>query len=116
MTVKLLTEQHFEFLRLKGGYTGSPESTLVKMPSVSIPKIATWKSHVTEDDVRNARTSSFFPLQDWKKRLQSIQMTAITDSRQKNVNNVAKRRQPEETLPTFCDVVSLSYRREIRHL
>ena len=40
LTVKLLTEHHLEFLNLKGGYTGSPESTLVKMPHC-------WKSHVT---------------------------------------------------------------------
>ena len=32
MSVKLLTEHHLEFLCLKGGYTGSSESTLVKMP------------------------------------------------------------------------------------
>ena len=33
MIVKLLTEHHLElFLSLKGGYTGSSESTLVKMP------------------------------------------------------------------------------------
>ena len=38
MTVKLLTEQHLEFLSLKGGCTGSSESTLVKMPHC-------WKSH-----------------------------------------------------------------------
>ena len=31
MTVKLLTEHPLEFLSLKGGYTGSFESTLVKM-------------------------------------------------------------------------------------
>ena len=39
MTVKLLTEHHLEFLSLKGGCTGSSESTLVKMPH-------RWKSHV----------------------------------------------------------------------
>ena len=41
MTVKLLTEQRFEFLSLKGGCTDSPESTLsiVKMPHC-------WKPHV----------------------------------------------------------------------
>ena len=39
MTVKLLTEYHLEFLSLKGGCTGSSESTLVKMPHC-------WKSHV----------------------------------------------------------------------
>ena len=32
MSVKLLTEHHLEFLSLKGGCTGSPESTFVKMP------------------------------------------------------------------------------------
>ena len=39
MTVELLTEHHLEFLSLKGGCTGSSESTLVKMPNC-------WKSHV----------------------------------------------------------------------
>ena len=39
MTVKLLTKQHLECLGLKGGCTGSSESTLVKMPHC-------WKSHV----------------------------------------------------------------------
>ena len=32
MTLKLLTEHHLEFLSLKGGCTGSSESTLVKLP------------------------------------------------------------------------------------
>ena len=32
MSVQLLTEHHLEFLSLKGGCTGSSESTLVKMP------------------------------------------------------------------------------------
>ena len=40
MSVKLLTEHHLEFLSFKGGYTGSSESTHVKMPDC-------WKSHVT---------------------------------------------------------------------
>ena len=40
MTVRLLTEQHLEFLSLKGGCTGSTKSTLVKMPHC-------WKSRVT---------------------------------------------------------------------
>ena len=38
--IKLLTEHHLEFLSLKGGHTGSSESTLVAMPHC-------WKSHVT---------------------------------------------------------------------
>ena len=32
MSVKLLTEQHLEFLSLKGDWTGSSESKLFKMP------------------------------------------------------------------------------------
>ena len=32
MIAKLLTEHYLEFLSLKGGCTGSSESTLVKMP------------------------------------------------------------------------------------
>ena len=39
MSVELLTEIHLEFLSFKGGNTGSPESTLVKVPPC-------WKSHV----------------------------------------------------------------------
>ena len=38
MFVKLLTEHHLEFLSLKGGCTGSSESTYLKMPHC-------WKSH-----------------------------------------------------------------------
>ena len=39
LSVKLLTVHHLEFLSLKGGCTGSSESTPVKMPHC-------WKSHV----------------------------------------------------------------------
>ena len=39
MSVELLTEHPLEFLSLKGGFTGSSESTLVKLPHC-------WKSHV----------------------------------------------------------------------
>ena len=39
MIVKLLTEHHLEYLSLKGGCTGSYESTLGKMPHC-------WKSRV----------------------------------------------------------------------
>ena len=38
MIVKLLIEHHLEFLNLKEGCIGSPESTLVKMSNC-------WKSH-----------------------------------------------------------------------
>ena len=39
MTLRLLTEHNLVFLSLKGGCTGSSESTLVNMPHC-------WKSHV----------------------------------------------------------------------
>ena len=39
MSVELLTKHHLEFLSIKGGCTGSSESTLVKMPHC-------WKLHV----------------------------------------------------------------------
>ena len=38
MSVELLNEHNLEFVSLKGGCTGSSESTLVKMPHC-------WKSH-----------------------------------------------------------------------
>ena len=38
MFVKLLSEHHLEFLSLKGGYTCSSESTLVKMSNC-------WQNH-----------------------------------------------------------------------
>ena len=40
MSVKLLTEHHLVFLSLIAGCTGSPESTIVKLPHC-------WKTHVT---------------------------------------------------------------------
>ena len=46
MSVKLLTEHHLEFLSLKGGYTDSSESTLVKIPHC-------WKSHDTAQLINN---------------------------------------------------------------
>ena len=38
MSVKVLTEDHLEFLSFKGGCRGSSKSTLVKMSNC-------WKSH-----------------------------------------------------------------------
>ena len=46
MSVKLLTEHHLEFLSLKGGCTGSSESTLVRLPHC-------WKSRVAAQLVLN---------------------------------------------------------------
>ena len=52
MSVKLLTEQHLEFLSLTGGCTGSSESTHVKMPHC-------WKSHVTAQFITDDALSFF---------------------------------------------------------
>ena len=56
MIVKLLTENHLEFLSLKGGCRGSSESTHVKMPYC-------WKSHAM------AQNNSAVPIShlDWHK-------------------------------------------------
>ena len=64
MIVKLLTEQHLEFISLKGGCTGPSESTLVKTPHC-------WKSHaraqmisrVYPDELRLNASLTFFVLQ-----------------------------------------------------
>ena len=44
MIVTLLTEHHLEFLSIKGGCTGSSESTHVKLPHC-------WESHVVAQQV-----------------------------------------------------------------
>ena len=49
MSVKLLTEHHLEFVSLKGGCTGSSESTLVEMQR--------WKSHVRAHIVKPVLSS-----------------------------------------------------------
>ena len=46
INVKLVTEQHFEFLSLKG-CTGSSQSTIIKMPHC-------WKSHYYKDLIYHA--------------------------------------------------------------
>ena len=45
MSVKLLTEQHLEFLSLKGGCRGLSESLHVKIPRC-------WKSHALAHLIR----------------------------------------------------------------
>ena len=54
MSVKPLTEQHLEFLSLKEGYTGSSESTHIKMPHC-------WKSHVTAHIEESTGLSEVIP-------------------------------------------------------
>ena len=59
MIVKLLTEQHLEILSLKGGCTGSSESTLGKMSNC-------WKSHAVAHIISG--------LSGWRPTLQSISL------------------------------------------
>ena len=62
MIVRLLTDHHWhlEFLSLKGGCTGSSESTLVKMPHC-------WKSHAM---------AQFLSFQKWPRIIRSIEIQA----------------------------------------
>ena len=55
---KLLTEYHLEFLSLRGGCTGSLESTHIKIPHF-------WKSHVTAHIILTSCKIVDF-LQTWK--------------------------------------------------
>ena len=55
MGVKQLTEHHVELIGLKGGCTGSSESTLVKMPHC-------WKSHAAALILMNMEKVFFFHL------------------------------------------------------
>ena len=55
MTVTLLTEHLLEFLSFKGSCTGSPESTLVKIPHC-------WKSHIEGNEAYNNMQVNTFPL------------------------------------------------------
>ena len=57
MGVELLPEHHLEFLSLKGGCTGTSESTLVKMPHC-------WKSRVAAQLLR-VNESDHQICQDW---------------------------------------------------
>ena len=53
MSVKLLTEHLLEVLSSKEGYTGSYESTLVKMPHC-------WKSHATAQIRQSLQYATYF--------------------------------------------------------
>ena len=60
MNIKLFAEHHLEFLSLKGGCTGSSESTLVKIPHC-------WKSHVPAQFPKIKPTHSFGTYLIWAK-------------------------------------------------
>ena len=69
MSVQLLTENHLEFLGLKGGYTGSSVSTLVKMPHC-------WKSRVTAQVIYASESWRLCSLV-WVARIHTIYETKL---------------------------------------
>ena len=62
MIVKLLTEHHLEFQSLKGGCTGSSESTLAKMSNC-------WKSHAAAQLLKQIKCKIFVLRQYYYYRL-----------------------------------------------
>ena len=66
MTVKLLTELHLELLGLKGGCTGSSESTHVKMPHC-------WKSHVAAHMHVHTGDKPFIMRDLWERSINKMQ-------------------------------------------
>ena len=62
MIVKLLTEHYLEFLSLKGGCTGSYESTLVKIPHCRKSHVAAHIVSIFSDLLRNIRTQVLIKL------------------------------------------------------
>ena len=70
MSIKLLAEHHLEFLSLKGGCTGSSESTLVKMPHC-------WKSHVMAHIVIENTVQFFYKNTHYNMDLDIIRSCAL---------------------------------------
>ena len=58
MSVKLLTKHHLVFLSLKGGCTGSSESTHVKMPHCWKSRAKACVSFSSDDNKENNGSSS----------------------------------------------------------
>ena len=85
MTAKLLTEKHLEFLSLKGGCTGSSESTLVKMPHC-------WKSNVTAHyglSILQLTPTKFmvFPTAGFESRPQGYKTFSMLNSAEHEISN-----------------------------
>ena len=84
MNIKLLTEHHLEFLSLKGGCTGSSESTFVRM-------LHYWKSHVTAQMYTKNRfcLCHFSVSQSWHTFIQNevFRCTVMSENKYGNVKN-----------------------------
>ena len=71
MIVKLLTEHHLKFLSLKGGCTGSSESTHVKIPHC-------WKSHAKAHMIKDTLLISVVSLIQGSYRLDKTKFPDIS--------------------------------------
>ena len=69
VNVQLLTEHHLEFLSLKGGCTGSSESTLVKITHC-------WKSYVAAHMSRDMRFPTMWYVRPAKPQI-SLRIRAV---------------------------------------
>ena len=70
MSVKLLTENHLEFLSLKGGCRSWSESALVKMPHC-------WKSHVMAQLAMNSYLLTFAEVSACEERINTLPTSAV---------------------------------------
>ena len=90
MIVKLLTEHHLEFLSLKGGCSGSSESTHVKMPHC-------WKSHVTACYSAKSGIKLFKPSADVSKTMILYHYNKMASSRENLSSGCPTKRVPNQS-------------------
>ena len=77
MSVKLLTEHNLEFLSLTGSFTGSSESTLVKIPHCWKLRVAAYLLLYVQPFFQLCNVG----LPSWKPVLLEVRMSRIFSSR-----------------------------------
>ena len=77
MVVKLLTEHHLEFLSLKGGCRGSPESTHVKIPHFAnlMSRLKYFENVCSVKVHKNRSPTKCGSLMDYQNRIKHIGLT-----------------------------------------
>ena len=98
MTLRLLTEKHIELLSLKGGFTGSSESTLAKMPHC-------WKSHVAARLYRIKKKFLKANLFIFKKGINKLRVTYLRASYPLHYGLEIEKIDFSETLAIFPFVI-----------
>ena len=80
MSVKLLTEHNLEFLSLKGVYTGSYESTLIKMPHCLKSYVTAKVSNLPHSysSVLSIQSTEPHVVASWDGRVSYISFVALT--------------------------------------